>query len=69
MYAFFKVDGVTDSLAFCKQLVAEFGLGLAPGAGFGDEGEGFVRWCFASDLGRLDAGIERFRRGLDVLRA
>ncbi|HPV22642.1 MAG TPA: pyridoxal phosphate-dependent aminotransferase [Casimicrobium sp.] len=69
MYAFFKVDGVTDSLAFCKRLVTEFGLGLAPGAGFGDEGEGFIRWCFASELGRLDDGIGRFRRGLDSARA
>jgi aspartate/methionine/tyrosine aminotransferase len=68
MYAFFKVDGVTDSLAFCKRLVTEFGLGLAPGAGFGDEGEGFIRWCFASELGRLDDGIGRFRRGLDSVR-
>ena len=46
-HAFFRVEGVVDSLAFCKQLVAEAGLGLAPGIAFGPEGEGFVRWCFA----------------------
>ncbi len=63
MYAFFKVDGLTDSLAFCKQLVADQALGLAPGAAFGDEGEGFVRWCFASELKRLDDGLQRFREG------
>ena len=68
MYAFFKVDGMTDSLAFCKRLVAEQGLGVAPGAAFGDEGEGFVRWCFASDLKRLDDGIARFTQGLQSLR-
>ncbi len=68
MYAFFKVDGVTDSLAFCKKLVTDFGLGIAPGAGFGDEGEGFLRWCFASELPRLDDGLERFKRGLETLR-
>jgi aspartate/methionine/tyrosine aminotransferase len=68
MYAFFKVDGVTDSLAFCKKLVTDFGLGIAPGAGFGDEGEGFLRWCFASELPRLDDGVERFKRGLAALR-
>ena len=68
MYAFFKVDGVTDSLAFCKKLVTDFGLGIAPGAGFGDEGEGFLRWCFASELPRLDEGVERFKRGLKTLR-
>ena len=68
MYAFFRVDGVTDSLAFCKKLVTDFGLGIAPGAGFGDEGEGFLRWCFASELPRLDDGVERFKRGLKTLR-
>jgi aspartate/methionine/tyrosine aminotransferase len=65
MYAFFKVEGVTDSLTFCKKLVTDFGLGIAPGAGFGDEGEGFLRWCFASELPRLDEGVARFRRGLE----
>ena len=68
MYAFFKVEGVADSLAFCKKLVTDFGLGIAPGAGFGDEGEGFLRWCFASELPRLDDGLERFKRGLETLR-
>ena len=68
MYAFFKVDGVTDSLAFCKKLVTDYGLGIAPGAGFGNEGEGFLRWCFASELPRLDDGVERFKRGLEALR-
>jgi len=64
MYAFFKVDGMTDSLAFCKRLVAEHGLGIAPGAAFGPEGEGYLRWCFASELGRLDDGVRRFAAGL-----
>ncbi|MEO8345283.1 MAG: pyridoxal phosphate-dependent aminotransferase [Betaproteobacteria bacterium] len=59
MYAFFRVAGVTDSLAFCKQLVREARLGLAPGSAFGPEGEGFVRWCFASSQDRLADGVER----------
>lgn len=65
MYAFFRVSGVRDSLAFCKRLVADDGLGLAPGVAFGPEGEGFVRWCFASDVARLAHGLERFERVLD----
>jgi aspartate/methionine/tyrosine aminotransferase len=60
MYAFFKMEGLTDSLAFCKRLVSEQGVGLAPGAAFGEEGEGFVRWCFASEISRLDEGLARF---------
>jgi aspartate/methionine/tyrosine aminotransferase len=68
MYVFFRVDGVTDSLAFCKRLVAEAGLGLAPGIAFGPEGEGFVRWCFAADPARLDLGLERLAAALPSLR-
>ena len=64
MYSFFKVHRVIDSLAFCKKLVAEAGLGLAPGIAFGPEGEGFVRWCFAASEERLAQGIERLRKML-----
>jgi aspartate/methionine/tyrosine aminotransferase len=64
MYVFFKVDGMKDSLAFCKKLVRETGLGLAPGSAFGPEGEGFVRWCFAADEAKLADGIARLGRAL-----
>lgn len=64
MYAFLRIAGVTDSLAFCKKLVAEQGLGLAPGAAFGPEGEGFVRWCFAAGEDKLADGVARLRRAL-----
>jgi len=64
MYAFFAIEGVTDSLAFCKQLVRSHGLGLAPGSAFGPEGEGFVRWCFAASQDRLAEGIARLRKAL-----
>ena len=61
MYAFFKVEGVADSLEFCKRLVRDAGLGLAPGSAFGAEGEGFVRWCFAASEDRLAEGVRRLR--------
>ena len=64
MYAFFRIRGMRDSLAFCKKLVAEHGLGLAPGAAFGPEGEGYVRWCFAADEAKLAEGVARLRRAL-----
>ena len=65
MYAWFRVPGADDSLAFAKHLVADHGLGLAPGAAFGPEGEGWLRWCFASqDTARLLAGVDRLQRAL-----
>jgi len=60
MYAFFRIEGQDDSLALAKRLVTEAGLGLAPGAAFGDEAEGWLRWCFAAkDPARLTRGVER----------
>jgi len=64
MYAFFGVQGVADSLDFCKRLVRDAGLGLAPGSAFGPPGEGYVRWCFASSEERLAAGLEKLRKFL-----
>lgn len=68
MYAFFRVAGMRDSLRFCKRMVVDAGLGLAPGRAFGEEGEGFIRWCFAADHERLADGIERLRRGIKAAR-
>jgi aspartate/methionine/tyrosine aminotransferase len=67
MYAFFQVAGEGDSLAFAKRLVEEVGLGLAPGVAFGDEAEGWLRWCFASrDPARLVEGVGRLSRALGL---
>jgi aspartate/methionine/tyrosine aminotransferase len=67
MYAFFRVAGVTDSLAFAKHLVRQHGLGLAPGSAFGDEGQGWLRWCFASrELERLRLGLDRMRQAMEA---
>jgi aspartate/methionine/tyrosine aminotransferase len=68
MYAFFRVPGASDdSLAFAKRLVTAHGLGLAPGVAFGDEAEGWLRWCFASrDAARLDQGLARLAAALPL---
>ncbi len=65
MYAFFRLAGHPDSLATAKRLVAEAGLGLAPGSAFAPEAEGWLRWCFASrDPSRLEKGVERLQAWL-----
>ena len=62
MYAFFRLHGFDDSLDVARRLVAEAGLGLAPGNAFAPEAQGWLRWCFASkDVARLDAGVQRLR--------
>jgi aspartate/methionine/tyrosine aminotransferase len=59
MYVFLRVRGHDDSVALAKALVRERGLGLAPGAAFGPEGEGCLRWCFARAPGQLLDGVGR----------
>ncbi len=62
MYAFFRLEGFDDSFEVAKRLVVEAGLGLAPGNAFAPEGQGWLRWCFASkDPQRLVQGVERLR--------
>ena len=68
MYAFFRLPGHSDDLQTAKRLVAEAGLGLAPGSAFAPEAQGWLRWCFASkDLSRLTLGAERLRGWLAKL--
>ena len=67
LYAFLRIEGHSDSLALAKRLVAEHGLGLAPGVAFGPEGEGWLRWCFASrDPERLTRGVARLAQALKL---
>ena len=67
MYAFFKLSGFDDSLALAKRLVAEAGLGLAPGNAFAPEAQGWLRWCFASkELARLQDGVARLSTWLSL---
>ena len=64
-YAFFRVDGVADSLAFAKEVLHRSKVGLAPGSAFGPMGEGHLRLCFARDPAQIAEAVERLRPLLD----
>jgi aspartate/methionine/tyrosine aminotransferase len=63
-YLFPKVDGLKDSFDFCRKLLKETRVGIAPGVAFGAGGEGSVRLCYASDLSILEEALARFTRFL-----
>ena len=68
MYAFFSIPGLADDVQTAKRLVAEAGLGLAPGSAFAPEAQGWLRWCFASqDPDRLGEGARRLKAWLGKL--
>ena len=58
-YLFFAVDGVTDSLAACFDIVDNAKVGLAPGSAFGDGAEDFFRLCFNRRLDEIEQAAER----------
>ena len=58
-YAFFGVDGMSDTVGFAKRLVREAGVGVAPGEAFGPGGEGRLRLCFAASLPTLERAFDR----------
>jgi aspartate/methionine/tyrosine aminotransferase len=66
-YAFFVIDGVSDTLSFCKRLAKDYKVGLAPGEAFGPGGQGNVRLCFASGAERLSKGLDRIEAAIKAL--
>ena len=64
MYVFFRIAGQDNSLDLAIRLIHEAALGLAPGAAFGPEGEGWLRWCIATAPTRLEQGLSRLETWL-----
>jgi aspartate aminotransferase len=58
-YLMLKVEEMGDPVAFCKRLVREARIGLAPGTAFGAGGEQYLRLCYAQGEDRLSAAMDR----------
>ena len=69
MYAFFRIEGRTDAVATATDMIEKVGLGLAPGSAFGQEGAGWLRWCFAARPDKNAAGLDLLRRYLAMTSA
>jgi aspartate/methionine/tyrosine aminotransferase len=63
-YVFPRIDGLRDSFAFCRRLLEETRVGLAPGVAFGAGGEGSIRICYAAERSILEPAMERLTRFL-----
>ena len=58
-YAMFSVDGVEDTLTFCKRAVVEAKIGMAPGISFGKGSERYIRLCYAKSQEMLTEAMDR----------
>ena len=63
-YLFPRIEGLTDSFGFCRKLLEECSVGLAPGVAFGAGGEGSVRICYAAGREILEPAMQRLGRFL-----
>jgi alanine-synthesizing transaminase len=52
------------SMEFAKQLIAEAGVAVAPGTGFGDEGEGYVRLALVENEQRIRQAARSIKKFL-----
>lgn len=62
LYAFLKIDGVTDSRQAALDIVDRTNVGLAPGTAFGKGGELFMRACFLRDPAQVAEAADRLAR-------
>jgi len=58
-YLFPKIAGASDSFDFCRRLLMETKVGLAPGVAFGAGGEGSVRICYAAERSIVEEAMAR----------
>jgi aspartate aminotransferase len=61
-YAMFELEGMTDTLQFCKRAVHEARIGMAPGTSFGKGAETLVRLCYAKSPALLNEAMDRLAR-------
>jgi aspartate/methionine/tyrosine aminotransferase len=63
-YVFPRIEGLEDSFEFCRRLLLETKVGIAPGVAFGEGGEGSVRICYAAEPSILEPAMDRLSRFL-----
>jgi aspartate aminotransferase len=66
-YVFPRIEGLVDGLAFCRRVLAEARVGIAPGYTFGPGNETHFRLCFARKAEEVEEACRRLVRVIDRL--
>jgi LL-diaminopimelate aminotransferase len=64
-YMWVPVPEKYNSIGFSKLLLEEAGIVATPGVGFGDYGEGYIRFALTRTVDRITEAVERMKK-LDV---
>ena len=62
MYVWAQVPKGYTSSNFALELLQKTGVAVSPGVGFGDLGEGYIRFALIDTVERINEGIERMRK-------
>jgi len=54
------------SMEFATLLIEEAGVAVAPGTGFGEFGEGYVRFALVEGVDRLTEALKRIKKVLEI---
>jgi aspartate/methionine/tyrosine aminotransferase len=54
----------SDSVSLAREILESSHVAVTPGAAFGANAEGYLRFSYASSLERIHEGLERLRRFL-----
>ena len=60
-YVWCEVPEGYDSMSFTKKLLEDAGILVTPGVGFGEHGDGFVRFALTRDVSVIREAVERLR--------
>jgi LL-diaminopimelate aminotransferase len=58
-YVWAKIKDGTSSIDYCKRLLEKYGIVATPGVGFGEYGEGYLRFALTRPLSRIEEAIKR----------
>jgi aspartate/methionine/tyrosine aminotransferase len=67
LYAFLKIDGITNARDEAFRIVDATGVGMAPGTAFGIGGEAFLRACYLRDPKQIEDAAERLSNYIRAL--
>jgi aspartate/methionine/tyrosine aminotransferase len=68
-YVFPNITGLGHTSDFIAEYILEqAGVALLPGTSFGQNGEGYLRLCFANSLENIQDALERMQSALKKLR-
>jgi aspartate aminotransferase len=66
-YAFTKFDFDMSSVDFSKYLIENAHVAVTPGSAFGNNGEGYVRFSYATSRDNIKEGLKRVKKAISEL--